>query len=137
MRTIHVKDIASLIGQPLPPSAWRLVDQAMINRFADITSDHQWIHIDVPRATAEIGGTIAHGFLTLSLMSAMTKEILGLDGLARAFNYGFERVRFTGVVPAGSRIRMTSRLKGSRNRSSSPTGSGYYSRRPNPRRPDP
>jgi acyl dehydratase len=110
MRRIHVKDIASLIGEPLPPSNWRLVDQELINRFADVTGDHQWIHIDVPRAKQELGGTIAHGFLTLSLMSAMAKETLEVDGLVRAFNYGFERVRFTGVVPAGSRIRMTANV---------------------------
>jgi acyl dehydratase len=110
MLSVHVKDIASLIGQPLPPSNWRLVDQELINRFADVTGDRQWIHIDVPRATKEMGSTIAHGFLTLSLMSVMAKEILAVDGLARSFNYGFERVRFTGVVPAGSRIRMTANV---------------------------
>jgi acyl dehydratase len=107
MRTIHVKDLDSLIGEKLPPSNWYVVDQDLINRFADVTGDHQWIHIDVPRATKELGSPIAHGFLTLSLMSMMAKDILAVDGLVRAFNYGFERMRFTGVVPAGSRIRMT------------------------------
>lgn len=110
MRKIHVKDIASLIGEALPASNWYPVDQELINRFADVTGDLQWIHIDVPRATKEIGAPIAHGFLTLSLMSMMAKDVLQVDGLVRAFNYGFERVRFTGVVPAGSRIRMTANI---------------------------
>jgi acyl dehydratase len=110
MRNIHVKDISSLIGETLPPSNWFLVSQDLINRFAEATGDHQWIHIDVPRATKEIGGPIAHGFLTLSLMSMMAKDILVVDGLARSINYGFDRMRFTGVVPAGARIRMTANV---------------------------
>jgi acyl dehydratase len=109
-RRIHAKDIASLIGETLPPSGWHVINQDLINRFAEVTGDHQWIHIDVPRATKEIGSPIAHGFLTLSMMPMMIKEVLEVDGLVRAFNYGFERLRFTGVVPAGSRIRMTANV---------------------------
>jgi acyl dehydratase len=110
MRRIHAKDIASLIGETLPASNWHSVSQDLINRFAEVTGDHQWIHIDVARATKEIGSPIAHGFLTLSMMPMMIKEVLEVDGLVRAFNYGFERMRFTGVVPAGSRIRMTANV---------------------------
>jgi acyl dehydratase len=110
MRRIHVKDIASLIGEVLPASNWYPISQDLINRFAEATGDHQWIHIDVARATEEIGGPIAHGFLTLSMMSVMAKDILAVEGIARSINYGFDRMRFTGVVPAGSRIRMTASI---------------------------
>ena len=105
-RTVHYRDLPSLVGVTLPPSDWVLVDQALIDRFADLTGDHQWIHVDVVRARAEIGGTIAHGFLTLSLMPVLAKQILAIDGVGRALNYGFEKIRFTGTVPAGSRVRL-------------------------------
>ena len=103
---VDYKDLATLINLELPPSKWTVVDQALIDAFADATGDHQWIHVDVERANTEIGGTIAHGFLTLSLMSAMSQATLELTGLSRALNYGFDKIRFTGVVPAGSKIRM-------------------------------
>jgi acyl dehydratase len=103
---VDYKDLATLINKELPPSKWTVVDQALIDAFADATGDHQWIHVDVERANKEIGGTIAHGFLTLSLMSAMSMATLELTGLSRALNYGFDKIRFTGVVPAGSKIRM-------------------------------
>ena len=103
---VHYNDIATLINKDLPPSKWTVVDQALIDTFADATGDHQWIHVDVERATKEIGGTIAHGFLTLSLMSAMSMATLQITGVGRALNYGFDKIRFTGVVPAGSKVRM-------------------------------
>ena len=106
LRTIHYRDLPSLVGVALPPSEWTRVDQALIDRFAAVTGDHQWIHVDVARAKAEIGGTIAHGFLTLSLMPMLAKQILAIDGVGRALNYGFEKVRFTGAVPAGSKVRL-------------------------------
>ena len=105
-RSVHYRDLPSLVGRELPVSKWTLVDQSLIDRFADVTGDHQWIHVDVKRANAEIGGTIAHGFLTLSLMPLLVKDTLTVDGVARALNYGFERLRFTGTVPAGSRVRL-------------------------------
>ncbi len=106
LRTVHYRDLPSLIGVALPPSGWTEVDQTLIDRFADMTGDQQWIHVDVARAQAEIGGTIAHGFLTLSLMPMLAKQILRIEGVGRALNYGFEKLRFTGTVPAGSRVRL-------------------------------
>lgn len=120
MRKLMISDLPTVVGEALPPSAWRRVDQAMVNQFAHVTDDHQWIHVDVQRATAEIGGPIAHGFLTMSLMSAMSAETMKVEGVERALNYGFEKVRFTGVVPVGSRIRMTSTIA-----SVEPKGGGY------------
>ncbi|HUA08605.1 MAG TPA: MaoC family dehydratase [Candidatus Acidoferrales bacterium] len=87
-------------------SAWRTVTQAMIDTFAAVTDDRQWIHVDPPRAAAEspFHTTIAHGFLTLSLLSAMLGECVSLPGVV-AINYGFERVRFLAPVPSGARVR--------------------------------
>ncbi len=104
--TVDYKDIATLLNKELPASKWIVIDQALIDAFADATGDHQWIHVEVERAKKEIGGTIAHGFLTLSLMSAMSMATLQVTGVSRALNYGFDKIRFTGVVPAGSKIRM-------------------------------
>jgi acyl dehydratase len=104
--SVDYKDLGTLLNKELPPSKWLVVDQDLVDSFADATGDHQWIHVDVPRATKEIGGTIAHGFLSLSLMSAMSMDTLTITGVGRALNYGFEKIRFTGVVPAGSKIRM-------------------------------
>ena len=106
MRTVAFADLSGLIGQELGVSDWVTIDQDRINRFADVTNDHQWIHVDVERATREIGGTIAHGFLTLSMLSAMTYTILRIEGVTRGLNYGFNKVRFITPVPAGSRIRL-------------------------------
>ena len=106
MLTVHYRDLETLINKEIAPSRWITVDQDLIDAFADAIGDHQWIHVDVPRATTEIGGTIAHGFLTLSLMSTMIQDIFKIDGVVRALNYGFDKIRFTGVVPAGSRIRL-------------------------------
>jgi acyl dehydratase len=96
----------SLVGVELGVSDWVLVDQGRINAFAEVTGDHQWIHVDVERAEREIGGTIAHGFLTLSLMAGLSPSILEIDGVSRALNYGFEKLRFLSPVPAGSRVRL-------------------------------
>ena len=103
---VDYKDLTTLINLDLPPTKWLTVDQALIDAFADATGDHQWIHVEVERANKEIGGTIAHGFLTLSLMSAMSMATLQITGVGRALNYGFDKIRFTGVVPAGSKVRM-------------------------------
>ncbi len=103
---VDYKDLTTLINLDLPPTKWLTVDQALIDAFADATGDHQWIHVEVDRAKKEIGGTIAHGFLTLSLMSAMSQDTLQIKGISRGINYGFDKVRFTGVVPAGSKVRM-------------------------------
>ncbi len=96
------------IGREAGASSWITLDQAVIDRFADLTGDRQFIHVDPGRAAAEtpFGGTIAHGFLTLSLLSRMGAEALPpLAGRVRGINYGFDRVRFLAPVPAGGRVR--------------------------------
>ena len=100
-------DLQSLIGQEVGLSRWITVDQARIDAFAKITEDEQFIHVDPERARATpFGGTIAHGFLTLSLASAMSYDAVApLEGVVMGVNYGFERLRFLAPVPAGSRIR--------------------------------
>ena len=101
-------ELRALVGQEIGVSRWIEIDQARINTFADITEDWQYIHIDPDRAAAEtpFGGAIAHGFLTLSMLSAMVYEAgPGLKGIAMGVNYGFDRIRFLSPVLAGSRIR--------------------------------
>lgn len=110
MRSVHISELKSLVGQEVGVSDWFTLDQDRINRFADVTEDHQWIHVDVERAQKEIGGTIAHGFLTLSMMSAMTYQILDIQGVSRGLNYGFDKIRFTGMVRAGQRVRLREKV---------------------------
>jgi acyl dehydratase len=105
VRTVRFEDVAGLVGQDLGVSDWFVLDQGRIDRFAEATEDFQWIHVDVARATREIGGPIAHGFLTLSMMSAMTYTVMRVEGVSRGVNYGFNKVRFISPVPAGARIR--------------------------------
>lgn len=105
--TISTADLVASIGQEVGVSDWILIDQARINAFADCTEDHQFIHID-PEAAAKtpFGGTIAHGFLTLSLMSQMSYQATPvLENVAMGVNYGFDKLRFIQPVPAGSRVR--------------------------------
>ncbi|CDN51710.1 MaoC family dehydratase [Neorhizobium galegae] len=106
--TISLADVPGMVGQELSISDWMTVDQTMINLFADATHDHQFIHVDPDRAAMEgpFGGTIAHGFLTLSLLPAMTFN--GLPNIREqtiTLNYGFDRVRFLLPVKTGSRVR--------------------------------
>ena len=115
MNTLTVeqpKDLAQHIGRELGPSEWMTEDQAMIDKFAEATGDHQWIHVDVERAKKEMPGgkTIAHGLLTLSLVPRMASTLVKVTQRKRGLNYGSNRVRFTGVVPAGSRIRLRQRI---------------------------
>jgi acyl dehydratase len=105
---VSVDALRQRIGEEIGVSAWHLVDQERIDRFADVTEDHQFIHVDPARAAAEapFGGTIAHGFLTLSLLARMGQEALpAIQGRAMGINYGFDRVRFLSPVPAGARLR--------------------------------
>ncbi|WP_304413760.1 MaoC family dehydratase [Sphingobium sp. EM0848] len=97
-------------GRTFGPSDWREVTQARVDLFADATDDHQWIHVDTARAGEELGGTIAHGFLTLSLLPAMMEDLLRVDGVAHILNYGLNRVRFTQPVKTGQRIRSRLRI---------------------------
>ena len=103
-----VEELRSLVGQEVGQSDWLEVSQALINAFAEATGDRQWIHVDPERVKKEspFGRTIAHGFLTLSLLSQLAKQALDVRGdFKMAINYGLNRVRFTAPVPAGSRIR--------------------------------
>ncbi len=106
------RDLLSLVGRELGPSEWITVDQAMIDKFADATGDHQWIHVDVERARREMpGGTpIAHGYLTLSLVPRLAITLLQVRKRSRGLNYGSNKVRFTSPVPAGSRVRLRQRI---------------------------
>jgi acyl dehydratase len=108
MTTITVDDIPAAIGTEIGRSEWRTVTQEMINLFADATDDHQWIHLDQDRAAKEtpFGTTIAHGFLTLSLLSTLAYEALpALEGATMGINYGFDRIRFMAPVRAGAKVR--------------------------------
>jgi acyl dehydratase len=104
---VDVADLGGLVGRDVATSNWLVVTQERIDAFAAATGDHQWIHVDVQRASAEtpFGTTIAHGFLTLSLISALVRDALTVDGTRMTLNYGLNRVRFVSPVPSGSRIR--------------------------------
>src|SRR6266853_3259029 len=107
------QDLLQHVGKELGPSEWLTVTQAMIDKFADATGDHQWIHVDVERAKKEMPGgkTIAHGWLTLSLVPRLASTLYRVKNRSRGINYGANRVRFTGMVPAGSRIRLRLSIK--------------------------
>ena len=105
-------DLKNFVGKELPPGDWVEVTQEMIDKFADATGDYQWIHVDVARAAKEspYKSTIAHGFLTLSLMAKLRAAALDMPPARIGVNYGLNRVRFTGPVPAGSRVRVVLNL---------------------------
>jgi acyl dehydratase len=112
MPIASIEEIRTRIGEEIGVSDWILVDQQAIDTFAEVTGDHQFIHVD-PEAAARtpFGGTVAHGFLTLSLLSQMAGSLmLRPDGMKMAVNYGFERVRFLAPVRAGKRVRGRFRL---------------------------
>lgn len=104
--TIHLSDLESSVGQRLGPTDWLLIDQQRIDRFADATDDHQWIHVDARRAKAgPFGATIAHGYLTLALVNKFMPDLIVVQGAAMGVNYGCGKVRFPAPVPCGARIR--------------------------------
>ena len=107
MTVIALADLGGLVGREVATSEWLVITQDRIDAFADATGDHQWIHVDSERARTEtpFGTTIAHGFLTLSLISALMRDAVTVDGPRMTLNYGLNRVRFVSPVPAGSRIR--------------------------------
>lgn len=110
--TTTIAELPSLQGQDLGASSWLNVSQERINTFADATGDHQYIHIDPERAKdGPFGGTIAHGFLTLSLFIPLWSEILEVSDASTLVNYGLDRVRFTSPVLAGSNVRLQATLK--------------------------
>jgi acyl dehydratase len=109
----HGSDLTAYQGQEIGVSDWYTVTQDQIDKFADATGDHQWIHVDVERAKKEMPGgkTIAHGWLTLSLVPRLASTIYRVKQRSRGINYGANRVRFTGMVPAGARIRLRLTIK--------------------------
>ncbi len=105
--TIDVRTLRDRVGEEIAVSDWLEIAQARIDQFADATGDHQWIHVDADRAAAEspFKSTIAHGFLTLSLVSTLMRDAVQFTGLRMAINYGLNKVRFVSPVPSGSRVR--------------------------------
>src|SRR6266478_6574801 len=108
----HPNEMHKYVGQEIGVSDWVEVSQDRINRFADATGDHQWIHVDVERAKKEMPGgkTIAHGYLTLSLLPQLAPTLMKVEKRRRGVNYGSNRVRFTAPVPAGARVRLRQKL---------------------------
>lgn len=110
MATVEIEGIEgmrALLGQEIGPSEWRTVTQEDINRFAELSGDDQWIHVDVERAKAEspFGTTIAHGNLTLSLVDGFRKELISSSGFKIGVNYGWNKIRFPAPVPVDSNVR--------------------------------
>jgi acyl dehydratase len=112
MITTTFDDLPKLAGTETGVSDWVIIDQDRINKFADATGDHQWIHVDVERAKTMMPGgkTIAHGYLTLSLIPWLTGDFLSIQGVTRGINYGSNKVRFINMVPVGSRLRARAKL---------------------------
>ncbi|HEY1929373.1 MAG TPA: MaoC family dehydratase [Caulobacteraceae bacterium] len=107
-----MKDLPGLVGQETGVSDWLVITQERVNQFADATGDHQWIHVDVERATREMGGPIAHGYLTLSLIPFLSQGLMPVKGVTRGINYGSDKVRFTNMVRVGKRVRLRQKLLG-------------------------
>lgn len=112
MKVHKLSEINKHVGEEIGVSEWVQIDQDRVNKFADATGDHQWIHIDVERAKRELPtkGTIAHGYLTLSLIPFLASKISRIEGVSRGINYGSNKVRFTNMVPVGSKVRARSKL---------------------------
>jgi acyl dehydratase len=113
---ILVSDVAALknlVGKELGPSAWMIVEQDRIDDFARATGDHQWIHVDVERARNEspFGGTVAHGYLTVSLASVLLPELLVVEKCSQVVNYGIDKLRLREPVPADSKLRLSGAIK--------------------------
>ena len=110
--TTTLAELPSLKGQQLGVSEWFEITQQRVNTFADATDDHQWIHVDVERASQQspFGGPIGHGFLTLSLFVPMWSQVLVVTDVGMAVNYGLNKVRFPAPVPVGSKVRLTATL---------------------------
>jgi len=114
MRTFtSAAEVEAAVGEHLGESSWRTITQEQVNLFADATDDHQWIHVDAERAAAgPFGATIAHGYLSLSLLAAFSPEIISIEGVRMSINYGLDRVRFVAPVRIGSRVRSSADLLG-------------------------
>ncbi|PJN36469.1 dehydratase [Streptomyces sp. CB02959] len=106
-----VEELRAAVGEELGPSDWLEVDQKRIDLFAEATGDHQWIHVDEEKAaTGPFGTTIAHGYLTLSLLPVLVPQLLRVDNVKMGINYGTNKVRFPATVPVGSRLRARARI---------------------------
>ncbi len=110
MKEVAYADLQSLVGQEIGVSDWLEITQERVNQFAEATGDHQWIHVDVERANREIGGPIAHGYLTLALAPLVIAEVVEVDNVLAALNYGVNKVRFPAPVPVDSKVRMRATL---------------------------
>jgi acyl dehydratase len=108
-----IDELRELIGQPVGPSEWIEVTQSDIDKFAEISRDDQWIHVDLERAEREspFGTTVAHGNLTLSLIDGFRRQLIRQEGVTMGINYGWNKVRFPAPVPAGARVRATAEVQ--------------------------
>ncbi|MFF5215956.1 MaoC family dehydratase [Micromonospora sp. NPDC000442] len=110
-RFASIDELAGAVGERLGPGPWFPIDQRRVDRFADATDDHQWIHLDQERAAAgPYGGTIAHGYLTLALLPALVGRLYRVDGVRMGVNYGLNRVRFPAPVRVGSSVRVVATI---------------------------
>jgi acyl dehydratase len=118
-----IEQLQALIGREIGPSEWREVTQDLIDTFAEVSGDDQWIHVDVERAKTDspFGTTIAHGNLTLAMIDGFRKELIKSEGFVLGVNYGWNKVRFPAPVPAGSRLRATAEVV-----SVDDVGNGWY-----------
>ncbi|MFI7062876.1 MaoC family dehydratase [Kribbella sp. NPDC050124] len=115
-----IDDVVHAVGTQLGETAWLEITQEQVNQFAEATGDHQWIHVDVERAKkGPYGGTIAHGYLTLSLIARFGDELFSVSGVTAKLNYGVNKVRFPAPVPVGSRVRASASIS---NTSQTPAG---------------
>ena len=106
-----IDELRSKVGEELGVSDWHEVTQDAIDQFADVTGDHQWIHVDRERAAAsQFGGTIAHGYFTLSIGPRLAEQVYAFDGFAFGLNYGLNRLRFPSPLPVGQKVRMRATL---------------------------
>ncbi len=113
MKTIALEDLSNHKGELIGHSPWTTISQAMIQAFADATGDHQWIHVDVARATAESPwhSPVAHGFLTVSLIPQLNQSVIDVTGKSASVNYGMNKLRFPAAVKSGSDVRTRMELK--------------------------
>jgi acyl dehydratase len=115
--TLSIEELEGIDGRDLDPSDWHRIEQRHIELFAEATGDHQWIHVDPEKAAqGPFGGTIAHGYLTLSMLPALMSEVMTVAGARMGINYGIEKIRFTAPVPSGSEVRLHARLVSSERR---------------------
>jgi acyl dehydratase len=116
-RTIPYADLADSLGVRVGPTPWTMVTQPQVDAFADVTHDHQWIHVDEQRASAgPFGTTIAHGYLTLSLVPFLLGQLLEVSDVSMAVNYGLEKVRFPAPVPVGASLQASAEIVGVQSR---------------------